>query len=210
MATGLTYALVEGKEPDFWQFANRCAQQLSPFYFCRDRKNSPELPELPELDEETTYAAERRKEAEAELRDLEVMTDEECATEARNAWEQRKKEQADYLVRHAAIKVPMLKMQKQIRAWNPPEALDSLKTLMLEQLKTSGELEEPGNLYCTTNAPESGPVWKAERLAHAHRTLAYHQESIATERAAHLRNFEYVELLKDEVQKYQKELDEAK
>lgn len=179
MPTGYTAAVATGDVTDLRSFALQCARGMGALIMMRDL---PSDAPVPEKFEPGTYNAERLKEAEARLAEIEAMDAPAAEAAADAEYQEQRQRNEEYLARGKAERARYEAMIAKVDAWHG--APEGLKPFMLEQLHRGMEFDCPTDrtpLY--KDPPMTGPEWKASQLRKLRRDVSYHREEDAKERA---------------------------
>lgn len=178
MPTGYTASVQDGSITDFSVFAMRCARAFGALVMMRDEPHDASIPTefLP-----STYNAEALVKAQAEIRRLEAMTEDEIQAAASKdfadrtvSWENLKKERMEHRARYNA-------MLEKVLLWTPPsDDHQELKKFMIQQLQESIRFD------CSAECPPPVQVasrdWYAKAVMAAQHDLIYHAEADKKER----------------------------
>lgn len=135
MPTGYTADLYEGKEVTVSDFIMGCARAFGALVLMRDDPKDAPIPD--QFEPDPHYAAAANKERQR-LRELEQMSDEECAaaneaefTASLERWKKRRQEAQARRERYN-------RMLAEVEGWTPPTADHvGLKEFMIQQLESS-------------------------------------------------------------------------
>jgi hypothetical protein len=180
MLTGYTAPVADGKITTLREFALYCARGMDALITMRDE---PMDAPIPERFEPSDFYAKWRDEACARIRGLQVLTPEECETQAAAdyeralaEWERHRAEKREQRARYEA-------MIAQVEAWET-EA-EGIRDLMLEQLRRSLEFDckeypDEEQFYPKPKKLD-GLIWREEALRQANRDLASSAKSLEEE-----------------------------
>lgn len=179
MPTGYTADIKNGIS--FETFALNCARAFGACVTLRDESGGGE--KIPDKFEPSDYHSERLEESRTALRDLELMTPEQCEIAAENDYADAESYRTARLNEIAAYRA----MLENVRAWNPPTADHAaLHSFMREQIEQSIRFDCTNNYLAEPTVRLTGSQWKAERFAKLLKDQARHAEAYAedVERAA--------------------------
>lgn len=182
MPSGYTASIYEGENPTFSEFIMRCARGMGALITMRDE--APDAPIPDEFKPHTSYHDEAIAKARTTIEKLTSMDDasaDEAAAEeyaqGMAEWNKRQEKSRDLARRYRA-------MLAEVEAWQPPTPdHEGLKKFMREQLQESLRFDCQDDEFAQQWKPKrrSGPVWRDEKAAQAHRDIAYHSEERAKE-----------------------------
>lgn len=171
MPTGYTAAISEGIT--FNDFIMRCARGMGALIMMRDE---PFDAPIPERFEPSDYHATKQAAAEAAMKRLREMSDEEAGSEARQDFERACAANVEAIEKNERLRDQYETMLAQVKAWNPPTAdHHGLKKFMIEQITGSIDFDCDTSYY-RQNAHErlSATAWREAKLAEAQRDYDYH------------------------------------
>lgn len=133
MPTGYTSVLYDG-EQSLRDYAFRCARGIDYLFALRDQSLDAGLPH--EI-KRSTYYDDKLTDARAELDRILDLSDEEANSEAEKEYKElvRANQEANDISLARKYRYGM--MARDVKAWEPPAALKSLKKFMLDQLEES-------------------------------------------------------------------------
>lgn len=180
MATGYTHILLDKPETTFEEFALRCARAFGATIEMRD--DPLDVPPPAEVKPDDYYLR-QIPDAEARVRELEVMTAEEAEIKAAEAHREALKFWRECNENYARKRRLYEAMLAKVEAWEPPSpGHEGLKKFMREQIVDSIKFD------CHESSdppePQTGEEWLADRRAYAMRTLQSRREGWEKEQQA--------------------------
>lgn len=176
MPTGYT-DIISREDITFEQFALRCSRAFGATIELRDESLDAEIPE--EF-QPSTYHKEKLEEAEKELEDFRIKTDEELQVELEVEF---KENQAYYLSKieeESKLKLKYYAMLAKVQAWVPPTVEhEGLKKFMIEQLQSSVDFDCKGDYYeGELNKPKDTlEEYRKKKLSKLEWNVNYHREN---------------------------------
>ena len=173
MPTGYTAGVQSGKVTDFSEFAMQCARAFGALIMMRDEPSSAEIPER---FEPSNFNLKRKAEAEAELKRLEVMTDEEIKVARDVAEAKRIADRTNYNDTKAEQKERYEAMLAKVDCWVPPTVDHAeMKKFMRDQLIESIDFD------CSPSTWDEDPLppaedWHKNQVNKAHQDITYYEE----------------------------------
>lgn len=178
MPTGYTAAVKDGEITEFGDFAKHCARAFGAFYHMRDEPSDAPL----RMEEPSGYFAKRLPEAQAELKRLEGLTDDEWRTEWEQWWAEEQASHKRRMAQNAETRSRYESMIAKVEAWAPPsDEHVEFKEFMLSQLRESLQFDT-----WKETAPDhwSLDTFKAQKVSAAQRDITYLTEHFDKERKA--------------------------
>lgn len=177
MATGYTSSIEKGIT--FKEFALQCARN---FGACVEMRDDPMDAEIPDEFKPSDYHVKALKAAEAELKKLQDMTEEDKV----KAVEKRNADNIESNKRVIAQKEALLKkyqdMLSQVKRWEPPTPDHvNLKQFMQEQIETSINWDCDSSYGKEEAEPLTPGKWYAEQIEMAAHDITYHTEGYEKE-----------------------------
>lgn len=176
MPTGYTCIITEKSDTTFETFALRCARAFGVCVEMREESLDTPPPMAVQMD---GYLIASLREAEANMRELEIMTPAEAARRADAEYESAVASWTESKVRVARKRALYDAMLKQAIAWEPPtKDHEGLKKFMVEQIQ--GDIQiECGDPSSYTPTVQTGAEWLAYRREYAARTLKNRRDDYA-------------------------------
>jgi hypothetical protein len=193
MPTGYTQIINDKPDTTFGQFTLRCARAMGALIMLRDEPMDAPIPD--NVGYVSTYHAERVQSATDDLVKYSAMDDEDCEIAAEKEYKQAL---ADYRERMLEKKTQARNygaMLGQVLAWKPPTAEHKgMKEFMEKQLRESIEFD-----CYTPDKPvkQSGPEWKAAKIASAIHSLDYSTKSQKEDEERNKGRNEWIKALRD-------------
>jgi len=170
MPTGYTVCVEKGAS--FREFALRCARGMGA---CLTLRDEPLDKPLPTKIVPSDYHARGIVEAEKDLAELKSMTDEAVSLKCRYEYDKALLDKEEGVRENLALRNKYMAMKAAVNEWIPPSKEHlGLKTLMLEQLRTSMEFDCSN--YCANQVIRLKTVqeWRTARMDEILRNLGYH------------------------------------
>lgn len=181
MPTGYTAAILE-RDIDFPTFAMDCARGMGACIMLRDDGGGGE--KIPEKFEARTWNQEQLLAAEARIEKVKAMSQAECATAAREEYEQGEADRKEGL-REANQAIKRIEaMIAKVNAWNPPTPDHvNFKKFMLEQLEMTLSSDGKWRLeyYSAPCREKTAEGWRAAQIESALHDIGYHTKAHAEE-----------------------------
>lgn len=198
MPTCYTADVHSGKTTSLADYMRDCAKAFMWEY--RD-----DLPFSAPLPTESTFRAKQVARVEQDERQaldaiyaLEGMSDADCEAAAIAEFNEQIASADRYDAEGEIERARLQAMADQIAAWSAPPALTELRSFMLDQLNVSGLRDKPYK-WSRPEGPLSGADWRARRREHLQRNLDRERENLAKQRAALLREREWLSTLSAEL-----------
>jgi hypothetical protein len=176
MPTGYTADVASGKIDTLDAFALMCARGMGACVMMRDASHDAPIPER---FEPSSYHAERIAEARAEIERLSGLSTAELAELAATNRAEVIARNAIYVAEREAQRARYKAMIAKVSAWTG--APEGIQEFMLSQLQESLQFDCSGEVYQAAVPSADGAEWRADEIAKAERTIAYHTPEQAKE-----------------------------
>jgi len=168
MSTGYTAPIYDGEDIDFVAFAMRCSRAFGMLISMRD--DAPDA-EIPDPFEPSSYHAERLAEAEARRKKLLVVTDEQAAILANEAYKAALTRYRESASESANARRRYELMLSEVNAWQPPTPdHENMKTFMRDQI-TESIMFDCVVIDAPTRLP--GAIWHHKELERVERDIEH-------------------------------------
>lgn len=179
MPTGYTAGVADGSVTEFEPFIWQLARGMGALVTMRDDHwDAP----VPEAFEPSAYSADRLAELRTERERLYALSDAEAQAEADQEHSAYLAARGKYFADNAARRDRYEAMIAKVKAWTA--APEGIKEFALEQLERGLEFDCPTDpRYYREEPTRDGAEWKRGKLAKVGKSVEYHAEQDAKERA---------------------------
>jgi len=171
LATGYTDYVRSGKVTTLRAFAMVCARAFGACIAMRDDPMDVEIPS--EFKPDTSYHDEAIARATSKLRELPLLSEEECARRSRVEFAADAAERAKWAQERADTRKKYEAMLSQVKAWKVPKGVAGLRKFMIDQLEESIRFDCHADTI-TASEPKSGEAWRRGAIRMAKSDLGYH------------------------------------
>lgn len=201
MPTSLTQLVNDGEITDLNGFAWLCARQFGALITMRDAPLDAQI-KIPEKyeEDENDYSHKELVKAKEQLAVLESETFDETMAQAAadKAREEVQKRQETLDAEKRRTRERYQAMLAKVKAWNPPEQLERLKALMIEQLTDSID-HDCSSFNLDGQEPVKGSVWKEREIQRLRNSIERLEQYIEDERDRVEERLKWLHALQDEV-----------
>lgn len=176
MPSGYTVRIHDGKPTTFEQFVWSCARGMGALIMMRDDDwNAP----IPERFEPGDYAQNKIREIEAQLVELQSLSQEQAEIAAQADYEEAHQKWVNTREERLALRARYEAMKTQVEAWTPPSSdHEGLKTFMISQLDQSIDFDTSFNSeFNKEPVQKDGVTWVADQVSRLGRDLKYYVQS---------------------------------
>lgn len=170
MPTGYTCDVQDGTVTEFKDFALGCARAFGACVTMRDEdKDTP----IPDQFKASDYHQRQLAETSEKLKDILLLTDEECEVKAEEDHQRKVKSQDAAIAKDKLHQERYQAMLDKVNAWTPPTPdHEELKNFMRQQLTESMKFPyKPDPVE-----KQTGAEWKAEQIGKCEWSLEYHNK----------------------------------
>jgi hypothetical protein len=199
MPTGYTASITS--ETTFSQFAMNCARGFGACISLRDEESGGEL--IPGEFEPSSYHKEQLIEKERALKNVEVMTMEQCSIASALEHKNLEQSRTESLKNCAVLRTKYEAMLVKVNNWTPPtEEHNRLKSFMVEQLESSIRFDCSEEYYSKPTEKLTVEEWKMEQISRIKSSIIYHSESHAKEIESTAQRNAWIKALRGSLQAY--------
>lgn len=179
MPTGHTADIQDGTTTELRDFALACARNFGALIHMRDEPHDAPIPRRAPPPR-TDYHDERIAAARDALAELPSLSADECAARAADEHAEAVCRRTERQARRAQDRRRYDAMLAQVTLWDVPDDLKGLREFMIEQLASSIAFD-CADEWDREPVALTGEAWRAEKLRHARRELAFHAEERSAE-----------------------------
>jgi len=178
MPTGYTSKLCE-EDVSFQEYALSCARAFGALVMMRDDPHDKPISRF----EPTDYHEKAVVEAEAKIKSVEAMSDDDVLAEQDKENAKYTKLQKESDEKKAAARRRLVDMRSKVSDWKPPTSdHDGLKKFMLEQIDITMPIDgTSGTYYQEQLTTFSAQECRRTRIAEARKDILYHKKEHAKE-----------------------------
>jgi len=179
MPSGYTAPVQDGRITTLHDFAMTCVRALGVCVTMREDAWDAPIPE--KFEPNTEHSDKALAEAERLLKELPLLTLEECSARAEADFREKLVAHNKRALDREQSRDRYEEMLRHVREWKPLAKIRDLKSFMLDQLESSLRFDCAGYKYDTAPVLLTGERWREEEMAKASRDMAYHQQERAKE-----------------------------